>query len=150
MALVQITERLVPFMAAIYIIAGLAVVVLNIGNLIPAIVSIFKGAFTGTAAIGGFAGATISAAIRNGCARGVYSSDAGNGQSSIAYSQSSETDPVKQGMWGIFEVFFDTIVVCTFTFCVIVKHKSYCVIFLIIILHNVSVLPVMALVFSLL
>ena len=64
-ALVQITERLVPFMAAIYIIGGLAVVVLNIGNLIPAIVSIFKGAFTGTAAIGGFAGATISAAIRN-------------------------------------------------------------------------------------
>ena len=118
-ALVQITERLVPFMAAIYIIAGLAVVVLNIGNLIPAIVSIFKGAFTGTAAIGGFAGATISAAIRNGCARGVYSSDAGNGQSSIAYSQSSETDPVKQGMWGIFEVFFDTIVVCTFTALVI-------------------------------
>lgn len=118
-ALVQITERLVPIMAAIYIIGGLAVVVLNIGNLVPAIVSIFKGAFTGTAAIGGFAGATISAAIRNGCARGVYSSDAGNGQSSIAYSQSSETDPVKQGMWGIFEVFFDTIVVCTFTALVI-------------------------------
>ena len=85
-------------MAAIYILAGLAVVVLNIGNLVPAFVSIFKGAFTGTAALGGFAGATVSAAIRNGCARGVYSSDAGNGQSSIAYSQSSETDPVKQGM----------------------------------------------------
>ena len=96
-ALVQITERLVPFMAAIYILAGLAVVVLNIGNLVPAFVSIFKGAFTGTAALGGFAGATVSAAIRNGCARGVYSSDAGNGQSSIAYAQSSETDPVKQG-----------------------------------------------------
>ena len=106
-------------MAAIYILAGLAVVVLNIGNLVPAFVSIFKGAFTGTAALGGFAGATVSAAIRNGCARGVYSSDAGNGQSSIAYAQSSETDPVKQGMWGVFEVFFDTIVVCTFTALVI-------------------------------
>ncbi len=109
-ALVQITERLVPFMAAIYILAGLAVVVLNIGNLVPAFVSIFKDAFTGTAALGGFAGATVSAAIRNSCARGVYSSDAGNGQSSIAYAQSSETDPVKQGMWGVFEVFFDMMI----------------------------------------
>lgn len=117
--LVQITERLVPVMATIYILGGLAVVILNIGNLVPALISVFTNAFTGTAAFGGFAGASVSAAIRNGCARGMYSSDAGNGQSSIAYSQSSETDPVKQGMWGVFEVFFDTIIVCSFTALVI-------------------------------
>lgn len=117
--LVKVTEKLVPFMAFAYILTGIAVIALNIGNLAPAIVSIFKGAFTGTAATGGFIGATVSATIRNGCARGMYSSDAGNGQSSMVYAQADVDDPVKQGLWGIFEVFFDTIVVCTFTALVI-------------------------------
>ena len=117
--LVKVTEKLVPFMALLYVGAGLIVIVLNIGNLIPAIASIFTGAFTGSAAVGGFLGATVSAAIKNGCARGMYSSDAGNGQSSMVYAQTDVDDPVKQGMWGAFEVFVDTIVVCTFTALVI-------------------------------
>lgn len=117
--LVKITDKLVPFMAITYLLCGVIIIALNIGNFIPAVLSIFTSAFTGTAATGGFAGAALSATIRYGCARGMYSSDAGNGQSSLIHSQADVDDPVKQGMWGIFEVFFDTIVICTFTALVI-------------------------------
>lgn len=117
--LVRITDKLVPFMAIIYIGAGLLIIALNIGNLLPALGSIFAGAFTGTAPTGGFVGAALTATIKNGCARGVYSSDAGNGSSSFIHAQANVDDPVKQGCFGIFEVFFDTIVVCTFTALVI-------------------------------
>jgi len=117
--LVNITDKLVPFMAITYVLAGLVVIILNISNLIPALASIFSGAFTGTAATGGFTGAAVTATIRYGCARGMYSSDAGNGQSSLVHAQADVDDPVKQGMWGVFEVFADTIVICTFTALVI-------------------------------
>lgn len=123
--LVKITDALVPFMAVLYIGAGLIVILLNIRNLIPAIASIFAGAFTGTAATGGFVGATLAAAVRNGCARGVYSSDAGNGAASILHSQADTTEPVEQGMMGIFEVFADTIVICTFTALVILTGQTW-------------------------
>ena len=113
--LVQITDKLVPFMAILYLFAGLLVIVLNIGNIGHAFASIFVGAFTGTAATGGFVGATLSAAIRNGSARGVYSSDAGNGSASMMHAQAETDEPVEQGMMGVFEVFVDTIVICTFT-----------------------------------
>lgn len=117
--LVRITEKMVPFMAILYVGTGLIVILANIGNLIPALASILSNAFTGTAATGGFAGAALSAAIKNGCARGAYSSDAGNGGASILHSQADVDDPVEQGMWGIFEVFVDTIIVCSFTALVI-------------------------------
>lgn len=117
--LVKITDKLVPVMAIVYILGGLIVIVLNIGNLVPALVSIFSSAFTGTAATGGFTGAAVTATIRYGCARGMYSSDAGNGQSSLIHSQADVDDPVKQGMFGIFEVFFDTVIICSFTALVI-------------------------------
>lgn len=117
--LVTITDKLVPIMAILYVGTGLVVIVLNIGNLIPALASIFAGAFTGAAATGGFTGAVLAATIKNGCARGVYSSDAGNGAASIIHAQADVSHPVEQGMWGIFEVFVDTIVVCTFTALVI-------------------------------
>lgn len=117
--LVKITDKLVPIMAAIYLAAGLLIIILNIGNLIPALVSIFTGAFSGAAPTGGFVGATLAATIKNGCARGMYSSDAGNGSSSFIHAQANVDDPVKQGCFGLFEVFFDTIIVCTFTALVI-------------------------------
>lgn len=117
--LIKITDKLVPFMATLYVVAGLVVVILNIQNLLPALASIFQGAFRGTAAVGGFTGASVTAAIRYGCARGMYSSDAGNGQSSLMHAQADVDDPVRQGLWGVFEVFVDTIIVCTFTALVI-------------------------------
>ena len=74
-ALVKVTDKLVPTMAFIYMAAGAILIILNIQNFVPAFVSIFTNAFTGTAATGGFAGAALSATIKNGCARGVYSND---------------------------------------------------------------------------
>lgn len=118
-ALVKITDKLVPIMAGVYILAGLVIIVLNIGALPSAVASIFAGAFTGAAPTGGFVGAALTATIKNGCARGMYSSDAGNGSSSYIHAQANTDDPVKQGCFGVFEVFFDTIVVCTFTALVI-------------------------------
>lgn len=119
--LVNITDKLVPFMAIIYLAVGFVVIILNIGNLVPAIGSIFAGAFTGAAPVGGFAGAALAATIKNGCARGMYSSDAGNGSSSYIHAQADVDDPVKQGFFGVFEVFFDTIIVCSFTALVILS-----------------------------
>ncbi|MCD8010129.1 MAG: amino acid carrier protein [Lachnospiraceae bacterium] len=114
-ALVSVTDKLVPIMGIVYILSGLLVIVLNISNLIPSLVLIFTDAFTGTAATGGFVGATVTVAIRNGCARGVYSNDGGNGSASILHSQADIDEPVEQGMYGIFEVFACTMVICTFT-----------------------------------
>ena len=118
-ALVKVTDKLVPAMAIIYMAAGTLLIILNIQNLIPALISVFTNAFTGTAATGGFAGAALAATIKNGCSRGVYSNDGGNGSASILHAQANTNEPVKQGMFGIFEVFADTIVICTLTAMVI-------------------------------
>ena len=88
-ALVKVTDKLVPTMAFIYMAAGAILIILNIQNFVPAFVSIFTNAFTGTAATGGFAGAALSATIKNGCARGVYSNDGGNGSASILHAQAN-------------------------------------------------------------
>ncbi|MCQ4765414.1 sodium:alanine symporter family protein [Cloacibacillus evryensis] len=113
--LVNITDKLVPFMAAIYIIAGSVIIFSNIGTLASVIAMICREAFTGTSAVGGFAGSTLAITIRWGVARGMYSNDAGGGVPSIVHGQATCKHPVEQAMWGIFEVFFDTIVVCSFT-----------------------------------
>ena len=105
----------VPFMAIIYIIGGLFVIIVNIDMIPHAFALIFKDAFTGAAAEGGFAGGTVMLAVRWGLARGIYSNEAGTGTAPLVHSSSSVNHPVKQGLWGIFEVFFDTIVVCTMT-----------------------------------
>lgn len=114
-ALVKITDKMVPIMALIYVLSGLLIIFLNIQNLGPTIASIFIDAFTGTSAVRGFAGATVGTAISIGCARGVYSNDGGNGSASILHVQADEGEPVEQGMYGIFEAFACTIVICTFT-----------------------------------
>ena len=111
----SVTERLVPFMAVVYIICSLCVVVTNAGALGKVFAMIFKGAFSAKAALGGAFGITIMKTIQKGVGRGVFSNEAGLGSAPIAHAASSESDPVKQGLFGIFEVFMDTIVICTLT-----------------------------------
>ena len=110
-----VTEKMVPVMAAIYIIAALAVVITNIGSVGKVFAMIFQGAFNAEAALGGAFGITIMTTIQKGVGRGVFSNEAGLGSAPMAHAATSETDPVKQGMYGIFEVFMDTIVICTLT-----------------------------------
>ena len=111
----KIFVKLVPVMSLGYLIFGLLIIVLNIGNLIPTIGSIFTQAFTGTAAMGGFAGVTVSKAIATGMQRSVYSNEAGWGTSPMVHASSKTRHPVEQGLWGSFEVFVDTFIVCTIT-----------------------------------
>ena len=111
----SVTELMVPFMAAVYIICALCVVFANVGSLGTIFVKIFKGAFSAEAALGGAFGITIMTTIQKGVGRGVFSNEAGLGSAPMAHAATSETDPVKQGMYGIFEVFMDTIVICTLT-----------------------------------
>ena len=112
---VKFSELVVPVMALVYILFGIVIIALNITELPGVIVLIFKSAFTGHAAVGGFAGASIAQAIRWGTARGMYSSDAGTGLASIMHGQADAKHPAEQGMYGVLEVFIDTIVVCSFS-----------------------------------
>jgi AGCS family alanine or glycine:cation symporter len=113
------TEKLVPFMAAVYIVGGLWVIIANADKLPNAFSMIFGYAFTGTAAVGGFAGSTMMMAVRYGVARGIFSNEAGLGSAPIAHAAATTDHPVRQGLWGVFEVFMDTIVICSITALVI-------------------------------
>ena len=114
-----VTEKVVPFMAVFYVIGALVVVGTHITMVPAAIASIFKGAFGFKAAGGGVLGYGVNAAITWGFKRGAFSNEAGLGSSVMVHSSSNVKEPVQQGMWGIFEVFADTIVVCTLTSLVI-------------------------------
>lgn len=120
-----ITEKLVPFMAAIYILGGLFILLSNVAAIPGAFAIIFKEAFTGTAAVGGFAGATMARAIRYGIARGVFTNEAGLGSAPIAHAAATTDHPVRQGLWGIFEVFADTIVICSITALAIITTGAW-------------------------
>ena len=111
----SVTELMVPAMAAVYIVCSLVVVGKNIHAVGGIFAMIFKGAFNAQAALGGAFGITIMTTIQKGVGRGVFSNEAGLGSAPMAHAASSEKDPVKQGMYGIFEVFMDTIVICTLT-----------------------------------
>ena len=111
----SVAERVVPFMAISYVLLGIVALVINYDMIIPALVSIFKFAFGIQAVAGGVAGVAIKQVIVQGCKRGVFSNEAGLGSSVIVHSASDVKEPVRQGMWGIFEVFFDTMIVCTMT-----------------------------------
>lgn len=111
----SVTEKLVPVMALLYIVGALVVCVLNINQFGAVFASIFKGAFAMKAVGGGIVGSGIKLAITWGMKRGVFSNEAGLGSSVMVHSSSNVKEPVRQGMWGIFEVFADTIVVCTLT-----------------------------------
>ncbi len=114
----QVTEKLVPFMALLYILLGLGVVLLNIRNVPEVFVSIFRGAFQPDAVTGGIVG-SMFLSMKKGVSRGIFSNEAGLGTGSIAHACADTKKPVKQGMFGIFEVFTDTIVICTLTALVI-------------------------------
>ena len=114
----QVTEKLVPFMALLYIVLALGVVLMNI-RVLPAIfVSIIRGAFQPSAVTGGVVGSMFMS-MKKGVSRGIFSNEAGLGTGSIAHACADTRKPVKQGMFGIFEVFADTIVICTLTALVI-------------------------------
>lgn len=117
----QVTEKLVPFMAVFYIIGALIIIIANITRLPAAFVLIVKSAFTPVAARGGFIGSTVMLSMRYGIARGVFTNEAGLGSAPIAHAAATTDHPVRQGLWGVFEVFVDTIVIATLTgFCIIV------------------------------
>lgn len=111
----SVTEKIVPFMAITYIVGSLAVIICNITNVPAAFGMIFGNAFNFASMGGGVAGFTIMVAMKRGISRGVFSNEAGLGSSVMVHSASDVKEPVVQGMWGIFEVFADTIVVCTMT-----------------------------------
>lgn len=115
----KFTEKLVPIMAALYILGATIVLILNITAIPEAIVLIVKSAFTVQSAVGGFVGATMMKAMRYGVARGVFSNEAGLGSAPIAHAAAQTDHPVQQGLWGVFEVFADTIVICSLTALVI-------------------------------
>ena len=110
-----VTEKLVPVMALAYVVGAIALVAMNAQNIGPAFAAIFKGAFAMKAVGGGIVGSGVKAAVTWGMKRGVFSNEAGLGSSVMVHSNSNVKEPVAQGMWGIFEVFADTLVVCTLT-----------------------------------
>lgn len=111
----QVTEKLVPAMALIYFIGALAVIFYNIENVIPSIIAIFSDIFTGTAAGGGFLGATFAYAFNRGVNRGLFSNEAGQGSAPIAHSSAKTNEPVSEGLVAILEPFIDTVIICTLT-----------------------------------
>ncbi len=115
-----VASYLVPLMASSYLLMGVIVIALNLGEVPGAIVTIVDAAFTGSAAMGGFAGATIWAAIRFGVARGVFSNEAGLGSAPIAHAAAQTDEPVEQGLVAMLGTFIDTLIVCTMTGLVIV------------------------------
>ena len=120
----QVTEKLVPVMAIVYILASIIVLIVNVRYLGKAFGLIFGNAFTVQAAFGGAVGIAFKTIVQKGVARGVFSNEAGLGSAPIAHAATSETNPVKQGVYGIFEVFMDTIVICTLTALVVLL--GYC------------------------
>lgn len=111
----KVAEKVVPFMAIVYIIISLIIIGLNYEAIIPALVSVFKGAFTGTAAVGGFLGATVAQAIQKGIARGVFSNESGLGSAPIAAAAAKTEWPAEQGLISMTGTFIDTIIICTLT-----------------------------------
>lgn len=111
----SVAERLVPFMAIMYLLAGMVVLVMNASAIPGAFVLIFKHAFTPVAATGGFAGAAVWAAIRFGVARGIFSNEAGLGSAPIAHAAAQTKGPVSQGLVAMLGTFIDTIIVCSIT-----------------------------------
>ena len=114
----QVTEKLVPFMAVIYIVFAFGVVALNFQNIPHVFASILKGAFSPASVTGGAVGSFFMS-MKKGVSRGIFSNEAGLGTGSIAHACADTRKPVKQGVFGIFEVFIDTIVICTLTALVI-------------------------------
>ncbi|WP_348761402.1 sodium:alanine symporter family protein [uncultured Salinisphaera sp.] len=123
--LARVTEKLVPFMAVVYVIGALAVLAFNIDGVPAAFSLIVTDAFTGTAAAGGFAGAGVLMAIRFGVARGIFSNEAGLGSAPIAHAAARTDSPVRQGVVAMLGTFIDTIIVCSLTALVIIATGAW-------------------------
>ncbi|CZQ97045.1 alanine/glycine:cation symporter family protein [Trichococcus collinsii] len=121
----RVAEKLVPIMALIYTGAAIFILIVQRSQIPSALATIFTDAFTGTAAIGGFTGASLMYAARIGVARGVFTNEAGLGSAPIAHSTANTDHPARQGCWGAFEVFFDTIIMCTITALVIIISGTW-------------------------
>ena len=115
----KVTEKLVPFMSIFYILGSVWIIFLNRENLLPAIQSIFTGAFAPMSVAGGVAGLSVREVISAGVARGVFTNEAGLGSSPMAHASATTDHPVRQGLWGMTEVFVDTMVICSLTALVI-------------------------------
>ncbi|MDO5664812.1 MAG: sodium:alanine symporter family protein [Bacteroidia bacterium] len=111
----KVTEKLVPFMAIIYFLGAITVIIFNYQNIIPSFISIFRDIFTGTAAIGGFLGAGFAFAFNNGVNRGLFSNEAGQGSAPIAHAAAKAHESVSEGIVAILEPFIDTIIICFLT-----------------------------------
>lgn len=121
----EVTGKLVPFMAAAYILSALIILALHIQEIPAAIILIVKSAFTPAAATGGFAGATVLAAIQFGFARGIFSNEAGMGSSPIAHAVAKTDNPVSQGSLAMIGVLIDTIIICTLTGLVLIVTGAW-------------------------
>ncbi|WP_186429617.1 sodium:alanine symporter family protein [Clostridium sp. BSD9I1] len=115
----EMASKVVPLMTGFYLIGGLLIILMNIENVVPAFQLIFHAAFKPMAAVGGFGGAALSAVIKRGVSRSVYSNEAGFGTAPMAHATAKVKSPIDQGLWGTFEVFVDTIIVGTMTSLVI-------------------------------
>ena len=113
--LVHTAEKIVPVMAGLYVLGGLVVVAMNFTHIPAVLASIFRGAFTLRAGAGAAAGFTIKHAMRYGVARGLYSNEAGEGSAAVIHSSAQVDHPARQGLYGIVEVFIDTIIICSTT-----------------------------------
>ena len=121
----QVTSYMVPFMSIFYVLAGIAVIVLRITEIPAALVLIIKSAFSFEAVGGGVFGYAIIVAMRQGFARGVFSNEAGLGSAPIAHAATNTEEPAEQAIWGVFEVFFDTIIICSITGLTVVLSGLY-------------------------
>jgi AGCS family alanine or glycine:cation symporter len=121
----KVTSTLVPAMALVYLIGALAVILKNYDQIIPSFIAIFGDAFTGTAATGGFLGASLSWTINRGVNRGLFSNEAGQGSAPIAHSAARAPEPVSEGMVAILEPFIDTICICTLTGLVLLSSGTW-------------------------
>lgn len=111
----KISTYVVPVMAVIYVLAGLTILAINADQIIPSILLVIRSAFTGQAAVGGFAGATFMVALRSGVARGIFSNESGLGSAPIAAAAAKTNEPVEQGLISMTGTFIDTIIICTLT-----------------------------------
>ena len=123
--IVKVTEKLVPFMAVVYFIGALSVILYNYDNILPSFVSIFADVFTGSAAVGGFLGANLAFAFNRGVNRGLFSNEAGQGSAPIAHAAARAHEPVSEGMVAILEPFIDTIIICTLTGLVLLSSGAW-------------------------
>lgn len=119
------TEKIVPFMAVFYIFITIIILIKNYHNISSSIILIIQSAFKKTAAVGGFVGSSFMLTIKSGISKGVFTNEAGLGSSPIAHAMADTKHPVDQAMWGIFEVFVDTILICSITGLAIISSGKW-------------------------